>query len=66
MALCIRDIFLRVLKLTKRLRMKYGGTNKGTLKVRRKCGTATVIVRLRSTEQVQSRKAFFNRTYNVP
>ena len=45
-----RDIFLRVLKLTKRPRMKYGkGTNKSTLKVRRKCGTATVKVRLHST-----------------
>ena len=34
-----RDLILRVLKLTKRPRMKYGkGTNKGTLKVRRKCG----------------------------
>ena len=31
-----RDLFLRVLKLTKRPRMKYGkGTNKGMLKVRR-------------------------------
>ena len=30
-----RDLFLRVLKLTKRPRMKYGkGMNKGTLKVR--------------------------------
>ena len=38
-----RDLFLRVLKLAKRPRMKYGkGTNKGTLKVRRKCGAATV------------------------
>ena len=46
--------------------MKYGkGTNKGTLKVRRKCGTATVKVRLHSTELVRSRKTFFNRTYNV-
>ena len=33
------------LKLAKRPRMKYGkGTNKGTLKVRRKCGAATVKV----------------------
>ena len=47
--------------------MKYGkGTNKGTLKVRRKCGTATVKVRLHSTELVWSRKACCNRTYNVP
>ena len=47
--------------------MKYGiGTNKGTLKVRRKCGTATVKVRLHSNELVQSRKACFNLTYNVP
>ena len=46
--------------------MKYGkGTNKGTLKVRRKCSTATVKVQLRSTELVQSHKACFNRTYNV-
>ena len=41
-----RDLFLRVLILPKRPRMKYGkGTNKGTLKVRRKCGAATVKVR---------------------
>ena len=47
--------------------MKYGeGTNKGMLKVRRKCSTATVKVRLHSTELVQSRKACFNRSYNVP
>ena len=47
--------------------MKYGkGTNKGTLKVCRKCGTATVKVRLHSTELVRSCKTFFNRTYNVP
>ena len=51
----------------KRPRMKYGkDTNKGTLKLRRKCGTATVKLRLRSTELVRSRKAYFNRTYNVP
>ena len=43
-----RDLFLRVLKLAKRPRMKYGkGMNKGTLKVCRKCGAATVKVRLK-------------------
>ena len=47
--------------------MKYcKGTNKGTLKVRRKCVTATAKVQLHSTELVQSCKTFFNCTYNVP
>ena len=47
--------------------MKYSkGTNKGTLKVCRKCGAATVKVRLHSTELVRSRKECFNRTYNEP
>ena len=37
-----RDLILRV-KLTKRPLMKYGiGTNKGTLKVRKKYGESTV------------------------
>ena len=62
-----RYLFVRVLKLMKRPRMKYGkGTNKGMLKVRRRCGTATVKVRLHSTELVRSRKACFKHTYNVP
>ena len=40
------EIYLTSAILAKRPRMKYGkGTNKGTLKVRRKCGTATVKVR---------------------
>ena len=43
--------------------MKYGkGTNKGMLKVHRKCSTATVKVRLHSTELVRLRKACFNCT----
>ena len=51
---------LRVLKITKRPRMKYGkGSNKGTLKVHRKCGTATVKLRLHSTKLVRSRKTCF-------
>ena len=55
-----------MLKLTKRLCMKYGKSmNKGTLKVRRKCGAATVKVRLHSMELVRLREACFNRTYNV-
>ena len=45
--------------------MKYGKcTNKDTLKVRRKCGTATVKVRLNSTELVRLHKVCFNRTLN--
>ena len=57
----------RFIPMSVQLRMKYGkGTNKGTLKVCRKCGTAAVKVRLHSTELVQSCKAYFNRTYNVP
>ena len=47
-----RDLFLRVLKLMKRPRTKYGKDMKGTLKVRRKCSTSTVKVRLHSTELV--------------
>ena len=44
-----RDLFLRVLKLTKGPHMKYGkGMNKGAFKVRRQCSTATVKVRLHS------------------
>ena len=39
----VRDLFLRVLKLTKRPRMKYEGTNKGTLKVRYCHGESTVV-----------------------
>ena len=39
-----------------------GGTIEGTLKVCRKCGTATIKVRLRSTELVRSGKSYFNRT----
>ena len=47
--------------------MKYGkGTNKSTLKMRKKCGTAPVKVWLRSKELVRSRKACFNCTNNVP
>ena len=47
--------------------MKYGkGTNEGTLKVCRKCSTATVKVWLHSAELVRSRKACFNLTYNSP
>ena len=45
-ALCMQRFIVRVLKLANRPRMKYGKcTNKGTLKVRRRCGTATVKVR---------------------
>ena len=59
--------FLRVLISMKRPHMKYGkSTNKGIFKVCRKCGTATVKVMLRSMELVQSHKACFNHTYNVP
>ena len=48
-----RDLFLQVLKLMKRPHMKYGkGTNKGALKVRRKCGTASLKVQWFSTELV--------------
>ena len=47
----VETVFLQVLKSVKRPRMKYGkGTNKGALKVCRKCGTATVKVWLHSTE----------------
>ena len=47
--------------------MKYGeGMNKGTLKVRRKCGNAMVKLRLRSMELERLHKVCFNRTYNVP
>ena len=61
----MKGLIIRVLKLMKRPRIKYGkGTNNGTLKVRRKYSTATVKVRLCSTELVQLCKV--NRTYNVP